>query len=77
MTITINGKQYDTHAIGHHRLHDEFSYERILQIGGYRDDRLRTITYRTPDARGGTLTRGQTADVPDGSIFNVADTSNA
>ena len=60
------------------------SYDDIVEWSGKdsrRDvERVFTVTYAMPhgsDKRDGSLTKGQSIEIVDGMMFNVADTSNA
>jgi hypothetical protein len=58
---------------------DHISYEEIILAAEYKAGRILTVVYRHADQTppDGSLTPGQSVKIKDGTIFSVADTSNA
>jgi hypothetical protein len=70
--IIVNGreKQVDENSL---------TYEQVLILDLNKPDRILTVVYRHADQTPseGSLTPGQSVKIKEGTIFNVADTSNA
>lgn len=69
--ITVNGEGKTVEGREH-------GYEEIVKLAGFNPERILTVTFtRAANGKQGSLTPGQKTVIAAGTVFNVADTSNA
>lgn len=70
VSCTINGETFE--------LNNKVTYKDILLAKGFDEDRILSVTYsKALFGQSGILDKNKTIDIVNGTVFSIADTSNA